>query len=90
MSYMGGSAYNMAREIAEGFIQVSDRTYRAMSASELQTLAHELDRHQRELRGEPSAKDDTVQLQSRQRKLLRLRNALMILNAHRQRNRVKV
>ena len=88
--FMGGSAYNMAREIAEGYIQVSDRTYRNMSVSELQKLAHELDRFQRELRGEPSANDDTAQLQGRQRKLLRLRTALMILNAYKQRTRVKV
>lgn len=88
--FMGGSAYNMAREIGEGYIQVSDRTYRNMSPAELQKLAHELDRHQRELRGEPSANDDSAQLQARQRKLLRLRTALMVLNSYRQRTRVKV
>ena len=89
--FMGGSAYNMAREIAEGYIQVSDRTYRNMSVAEMQKLAHELDRHQRELRGEPSATDDTAQLQGRQRKLLRLRTALMVLNSYRQRtNKVRV
>ena len=88
--FMGGSAYNMAREIGEGYIQVSDRTYRNMNAAELQKLSHELDRHQRELRGEPSATDDSAQLQARQRKLLRLRTALMVLNSYRQRTRVKV
>ena len=88
--FMGGSAYNMAREIAEGYIQVSDRTYRNMSVPELQKLAHELDRFQRELRGEPSATDDSAHLQARQRKLLRLRTALMVLNSYRQRTRVKV
>jgi len=88
--FMGGSAYNMAREIAEGYIQVSDRTYRNMSIPELQKLGHELDRYQRELRGEPSANDETAQLQARQRKLLRLRTALVVLNSYRQRTRVKV
>jgi len=89
-SFMGGSAYTMAREIAEGYIQVSDRTDRNMSPADLQKLSHELDRHQRELRGEPSATDDSAQLQARQRKLLRLRTALMVLNSYRQRTRVKV
>jgi hypothetical protein len=88
--FMGGSAYNMAREIGEGYIQVSDRTYRNMSPAELQKLSHELDRLQRELRGEPSATDDSARLQARQRKLLRLRTALMVLNSYRQRTRVKV
>ena len=46
--FMGGSAYNMAREIAEGYIQVSDRTYRNMGVSDLQKLAQELDRYQRQ------------------------------------------
>jgi hypothetical protein len=89
MAFLGGSAYNMAREIADGFIQVTERTYRAMAAGELNKLAHELDRHTRELRAEPSARDEPAQLQARQRKLLRLRSALGILRAYQQRNRVR-
>ncbi|HXV77211.1 MAG TPA: hypothetical protein VD788_12915 [Candidatus Polarisedimenticolaceae bacterium] len=88
MAFMGGSAYNMAREVAEGYVQVTERTFRAMSAGELGQLAHEMDRHQRELRGEPSANDETAQLQARQRKLLRLRTAINVLRAFQQRNRV--
>jgi len=85
--FLGGSAYNMAHEIAEGFIQVTDRTYRGMAAADLQRLAHEIDRHMRELRGEPTAGDDAPQLQARQRKLLRLRSALGILRACQNRRR---
>ena len=85
--FLGGSAYNMAHEIAEGFIQVTDRTYRSMQSADLQRLAHEIDRHMRELRGEPSASDDAAQLQARQRKLLRLRSAMSILRAHQSRTR---
>jgi len=85
--FLGGSAYNMAHEIAEGFIQVTDRTYRGMAAADLQRLAHEIDRHMRELRGEPTAGDDPPQLQARQRKLLRLRSALGILRAQQNRQR---
>jgi len=83
--FLGGSAYNMAHEIGEGFIQVTDRTYRGMTPSDLKKLAHEIDRHMRELRGEPSATDSAAELQARQRKLLRLRGALTILRAHQSR-----
>jgi hypothetical protein len=86
-AFLGGSAYNMAHEIAEGFIQVTDRTYRGMAAADLQRLAHEIDRHMRELRGEPSAGEEPLQLQARQRKLLRLKSALGILRAHQTRAR---
>ena len=85
-SFLGGSAYTMAHEIAEGFVQVTDRTYRGMAAADLQKLAQEIDRHMRELRGEPSATDGPVELQARQRKLLRLRGALSILRAHQSRS----
>lgn len=85
--FLGGSAYNMAHEIAEGFIQVTDRTYRGMATADLQRLAFEIDRHMRELRGEPTAGDDAPQLQARQRKLLRLKSALGILRACQSRNR---
>jgi hypothetical protein len=87
--FMGGSAYAMARDIAEGYIQVSERTYKNMSASELQILSHEMDRHSRELRGEATANNDTAQLQARQRKLLRLRTALTVLRSYQQRTRVR-
>jgi hypothetical protein len=87
--FMGGSAYNMAREIGEGYIQVSERTYRSMGVADLERLAHEIDRYMRELRGEPSANDDTAQLQARQRKLLRLRTAMTVLRAYQQRTRVR-
>jgi len=86
-SFLGGSAYNMAHEIGEGFIQVTERTYRGMGVPDLQKLAHEIDRHMRELRGEPSAGDDAAQLQARQRKLLRLKSALGILRAYQNRTR---
>ena len=86
--FMGGSAFTMARDISEGYIQVTDRTYRGMSTADLQRLAHELDRHMRELRGEATAHLDTPEVQARQRRILRLRTALMILRHHQQKSRV--
>lgn len=86
--FMGGSAFTMARDIAEGYVMVTERTYRGMSASDLQRLAHEMDRHMRELRGESTVNEDNPQLQARQRKIIRLRTALMVLRTFQQKTRV--
>ena len=88
--FQGGSAYSMARDIAEGFVQVSERTYKKMTPSEMQKLTHEMDRHMRELRGEAVANAPTAEMQARQRKILRVRNALGILRAYQQKVRTPV
>lgn len=85
--FIGGSAFAMARDVAEGFVQISDRSFRGMSAAEVQQLAQEFERHMRDLRGEPSAGDESAVLQARQRKLMRLRTALVVLRGAQQRNR---
>ena len=85
--FLGGSAFSMARDIAGGFVQVSERTYRKMTAADMNKLAHELDRHMRELRGEAVANEETAAMQARQRKILRLRNALTVMRAYQQRHR---
>jgi hypothetical protein len=86
-NYMGGSAYAMARDIAEGFIQVSERTYKKMTDAEMRKLSHELDRHMRELRGEAVSPEETPVLQARQRKIIRLRNALTVMRAFQSKTR---
>jgi len=85
--FMGGSAFSMARDIGEGFVQVSERSFRNMSAGDMNQLAQEIDRHMRDLRGEPSAGEETAATQARQRKILRLRGALTMLRAYQQKTR---
>ena len=82
--FMGGSAFSMARDIGEGYVLVNDRSFRNMSNGDMNQLAQEIDRHMRELRGEPSAGEETAATQARQRKILRLRGALTILRAYQQ------
>ena len=88
MAFMGGSPYNMAREIADGYVQLNERACRSMNRGELSQHSHELDRHSRELRGEPTANVDSQALQARQRRLMRLRSAMTVVGAFRQRTRV--
>jgi hypothetical protein len=77
--FMGGSAYAAARDIAEGFLNVTERTFKKLSAAEMNALGHEVDRYLRELRGEAISAEDTVALQTRNRRIQRLNSANVVL-----------
>jgi hypothetical protein len=75
----------MTRDIAGGYTLVTERTFRAFSAADVEKLAFEMDRHMRELRGEQPALDDTAAIQQRARRIQRLNQALVVLRGSRQR-----
>ena len=58
MGFPGGSAYTMVRDVAEGYLLVTERTFKMMTRPELDQLTFEIDRHLRELRGDQPALDD--------------------------------
>ena len=87
MGFMGGSAWAMARDITEGFIMVTERTFLRMQRPEIDQLAFEMDRHLREIRGEQAPLDDVAALQQRNRRISRINNALMMLRAYQQKRR---
>ncbi len=84
-NFLGGSAWAMSRDIAEGFILVTERTFQRLLVPELDQLAFELDRYLREVRGEQAPLDDLQAIQQRNRKISRLNQALTMLRAYRQR-----
>jgi hypothetical protein len=88
MGFPGGSAYAMARDVAEGYLLVTERTFKTMSRSDLDQIVFELDRHLRELRGEQPPLDDIPALQQRQRRIQRINNALMIVRNYRMRQKI--
>lgn len=81
--FMGGSAFSMARDIAEGFCTVNERTLRSMTAADMNGLSHELDRHLRELRGASIANAEQTEVQARNRRIMRLNSALVVMRAFR-------
>jgi hypothetical protein len=83
MAFSGGSAYAMARDVAEGYLLITERNFKTMSRSDLDQLVFEFDRHLRELRGEQPPLDDVTALQQRQRRMQRLNTALMIVRSYR-------
>ena len=75
----------MAKDIADGYLLVTDRVYARLLAGELEKLGFELDRALRDLRGEQPALEDMAAIQLRNRKLSRLTSALTMLRAYQQR-----
>ncbi len=80
-SFIGGSAYAMSRDIAEGMILINANVLKKFAPEELRQLSFELDKVQKEIRGEQPAGDDTQAIQKRGRKLSRITQALMMINA---------
>jgi hypothetical protein len=87
MAFSGGSAYSMARDIAEGYSTLNERTFKNMVRGDLDQLTFEMDRHLRELRGEIPAQDDTPALQQRNRRIQRLNTAIVVLRSYRQKKK---
>jgi poly-gamma-glutamate capsule biosynthesis protein CapA/YwtB (metallophosphatase superfamily) len=80
-NFIGGSAYAMSRDIAEGLILVNANTFKKFTPGELKQLSFELDKVQKEARAEQPAGDDTQAIQKRGRKLSRITTAMNIINS---------
>jgi len=83
--YIGGSAAAMVRDIAEGYIIVSEHTFKKFQETDFPTFLFELDKLIREVRGTAAAAIDLDAVQRRNRKIQRLSQALMIVNNYRAR-----
>ena len=86
-NYMGGSAWAMSQQIAEGYILVSERTYKRLERVELDKLAFEMEKLLREVRGEQVPIDDVQAIQQKNRKASRLMGAISQLRQYQLRTR---
>lgn len=77
----------MARDIAEGYVIVSEHTFKKFQSPELQAFLFEVDKLMREIRGVMPPPDDMEALQRKNRKLQRLNQAQTIVGAFRLRYR---
>lgn len=89
-NFTGGSAYAMAKDIADGYLLVTERTYQRFEPAQLEQLAFELERSQRDIRGVLSATDDIATVQQRNRKLQRLTQAISMLRGVQTRTRSRL
>jgi len=81
MSYLGGSAYAMARDVSEGYILLNTNLLRRMNAEELKLLRFEMERILSSVRGDQPSLDNMIALQGRNRKISRLNSAVFMVNS---------
>jgi hypothetical protein len=79
-NYIGGSAPAMASQIVEGFIALNTNTLRGYTDGELNLLRFELEKLQRDARGEVPPQDDAQAQQARNRKISRLSAAIQVIS----------
>ena len=84
-TFLGGSAYAMSRDIAEGYVLLNATLLKGFTESELMQLRQQLEKVQREIRADQPATDDIQAIQKRGRKISRISSALLILDTRRKR-----
>ncbi len=88
MTFPGGSAWSMARDIAEGFAAVTERSFRSLTRADLEQLAFEIERHLRDVRGEQPPLDDIQAIQQRNRRIQRLNTAVVVMRSYRMKYKI--
>lgn len=80
---MATPAWKVASDVTEGFLTLNSVMLRKYETHELVALQAELDRSAREIRGTIIAQDDLEGSQKRNRKLLRISQAVTVIQAFR-------
>ena len=88
MAIPGGSAYGYARDIAEGFQIVTERSFKGLTRPEMDQLAFEIDRGLRDIRAEQVPVDDLPTIKAKNRKIQRLTGALTMMRGYRQKTKI--
>jgi hypothetical protein len=86
-SFIGGSAFTMVRDIAEGYVLLAEPQLKRFTAPELDQLRIEMEKSIRERRGSPPPAENPQEVQAHQRKLLRLTGAHRMVQARLQKLR---
>ena len=84
---MAAPAWKTAADISEGYLSLNSVMLKKFEAHELVALQAELDRAARETRGTVVPQDDADASQKKNRKLLRISQALTVIQAFRIRGR---
>jgi hypothetical protein len=78
--FSGGSAYATVRDIADGYIIITELTFKQYKPPDFQNFLFEADKLLREIRATQPAVTDTDGIQKRQRRIQRVQQALTIAN----------
>ena len=77
----------MVQQMKEGYILVTERTFKMMSGADMDKLAFEIDKQLRGVRGDQASLDDLEAIKTRNRRIQRLNLGLNILRSFRKRHR---
>jgi len=80
MAYMGGSAYAMANSLMEGYLLPSPTTLKRLTMEELRAVQFELDKLAKEQRSIVPGQNDTMALQKRNQRILKLLQATNVIS----------
>ena len=84
-NFLGGSAYAMSKDIAEGFVLLNANLLKKFTVAELAQLRQQLEKVQKEVRADQPPLDDVQAIQKRGRKISRISSALLVLDTLRKR-----
>jgi len=84
---IGGSAYGMVQQVADGYVLVTERTFKGLAPQDLQQILFEVEKHLRTLRGDQPAAEDVQAVQARHRKIQRLTSCRTLIQNYRKRFR---
>ncbi len=87
-NFIGGSAYAMIQQVADGYLLVTERSFRRLSGGELDKLGFEISKVLRQVRSIQPTLDDTQAVQQRNRKIQRLNTCRMMLQTFRRGRRI--
>lgn len=85
--FLGGSAYGMAGQIADGYTLITAVQLKRLTFEEMAQLQFELERLARDLRAEQVPLDDIPALQAKNRRLSRVMGAMQAIQAARAKRR---
>lgn len=80
MAYMGGSAFSMANSLMEGYIIPSPMNLKRLTTEEIRALQFEVEKLLRDQRGIVPDQSDTLALQKRNQRLLKLSQAQSVIS----------
>lgn len=86
-NFMGGSAFSMAGQVSEGYLLLNVHHLKRMIPNEIREFKFEMEKLLNEIRSEQPPLHEIDLLRKRNRKISRLNNALLIVNAHIQQTR---
>ena len=79
MAFMGGSAYSMANSLMEGYLLPSPVNLKRLTIEELRELHFEVEKLLRDQRGIVPDQSDTLALQKRNMRIMKLSQAQSVI-----------